>query len=304
MLILGIFFSVVLPVFLLIGTGILSDRFLKIDLQTLTKLNFYVFVPALVFVKVYEAALPGGEMARVAGFSLLHLAILFVASQILFSIGPARKHRPLYTASAVFYNAGNYGIPFAGLAFGDQAIGVMAVLIMVQNFLGFTVGLWLFKGHSGGVIRSVVSLLKVPAILAILSGLALRYVHDTAGIEIPKALMVPLGHLANGLIPVALITLGVQLSRTRVADGISRMGVVVLARLIASPLLAAGLVWVFGIEGPLAPVLIATAGLPVAVNVFILASEYGEDAESASQAVFWSTLLSGITLSTILWILG
>ena len=49
---------------------------------------------------------------------------------------------------------------------------------------------------------------------------------------------------------------------------------------------------------------VISAGLPVAVNVFILSAEYRRDEELASQMVFWTTILSAITLSVLLAIAG
>ena len=70
-----------------------------------------------------------------------------------------------------------------------------------------------------------------------------------------------------------------------------------LVRLVAAPILAAGLAWVLRFPEALADVLIVTSGLPVAVNVFILAVEYRQNERLASQAVFWTTVLSALSLS-------
>jgi predicted permease len=204
----------------------------------------------------------------------------------------------------MFYNAGNYGIPFVSLAFGPEYIGVVAIVLMVQNLLNFTLGIWLFQEKSQGLSAVLKGFLKVPVVPAILLALGLRYLHETTGFSLPPAAAVPLGHLANGLIPVALMTLGVQLSRIRIGERWRPLSALVVMRLAISPLLALGLVALFRVEAPLAAVLIAMAGLPMAVNVYILASEYGEDAELASQGVFWTTLLSAGTLTALLYGLG
>ncbi len=54
---LDILIQITLPVFLLIGAGILADRAFKIDLPTLTRLCFNVLLPALVFIKTLDAGL-------------------------------------------------------------------------------------------------------------------------------------------------------------------------------------------------------------------------------------------------------
>lgn len=300
MLVFEILTSIILPIFVLIGVGVLVDRTLKPDLRTLTKLNFHVFVPALIFMKIFEADIRPGEMAQVAGVTLVHLLLLCGFGYAVFSRPAWRAHRPVLTAGTVFYNAGNYGIPFVGLAFGPEYIGVIAVVLMVQNLLNFTLGIWLFHHRSQGVGAVLKAFVKVPVIPAILLAVGLRYLQAATAFSLPPAIAVPLGHLSDGLIPVALLTLGVQLSRIRIGEGWRPLSALVVMRLLLSPALALALVVFFGIEGTLAAVLIAAAGLPMAVNVYILASEYGEDAALASQGVFWTTLLSAGTLTLLL----
>jgi hypothetical protein len=59
------------------------------------------------------------------------------------------------------------------------------------------------------------------------------------------------------------------------------------------------MIMLFAIPHPLSRILVYAAGFPVAVNVFIMAAEYQHDAEFASQAIFWTTLSSAITLSAL-----
>jgi hypothetical protein len=109
-------------------------------------------------------------------------------------------------------------------------------------------------------------------------------------------------YLSAGLVPVALITLGMQLNRSRVKGDTKLLSLVTVIRLLVSPLLALLLVALWsGISGSDAGiagrVLIIAAGMPVAVNVFILASEYQQDTNLASQTIFWTTALSSATLT-------
>jgi len=106
------------------------------------------------------------------------------------------------------------------------------------------------------------------------------------------------------LIPVALITLGAQLSRSWSAANLLPISAVSFLRLAISPLLAAALIPCFGFSGPAASLLVVAAGMPVAVNVYILAAEYERDDALASQAVFWTTLLSAVTVSALLAVCG
>ena len=47
----------ILPIFLLIGLGFLLDRKFPLNIITLTKVYFYIFVPSFTFVNLYQTAI-------------------------------------------------------------------------------------------------------------------------------------------------------------------------------------------------------------------------------------------------------
>jgi len=292
----GVFLSIILPIFILIGIGAAVDRLFRPDVPTLSKLNFYVFVPAFVFIKFLDADLALRATADIAAFRLLHIGILLGLAFLLCRDRRLRPDRSVVTLGAMFFNGGNYGIPLVVFAWSDAMVGPLAVIIMINNMVTFTLGIGLVQQRWRGVGAFARHMAAVPMIWAI--GLALGI--DASGWTVPAQIYEPLNYLADGLIPVALLTLGVQLSRSRLARTALPLGVVTVLRLVVSPLIAAALVLLLGVQSQLAEMLIVVAGLPVAVNVFILSEEYGKDPELASQAVFWTTLLSAGTLSVLL----
>jgi hypothetical protein len=130
--------------------------------------------------------------------------------------------------------------------------------------------------------------------------IAIALILRALNLQPPPQIQIPLDHLAGGLVPIALLTLGAQLSRNQRQGQALPIAAVSGMRLVASPLLAAALLPLFGFGASVGPVLIAAAGMPVAMNVYILAAEYDRDANLSSQLVFWTTLISAVTLSVIL----
>jgi hypothetical protein len=297
-MILSILCDIVAPVFVLVGLGFLLDRRLRFDMKTLGDLNFYAFVPALVFLKIVEADIALGTMGTIGGFCVVHLLTMYVLGRGVYAVLPdCRRRQTVLSLGTMFYNAGNYGIPLILLAFGQEQLEVIAVILVVQNFLGFTVGIALLERdrHPG---RMLANLARNPTILAILLALALKMVRfDLGSVGI---LAKPTTFLADGLIPVALLTLGAQLSRARPSALKVPLAVLTTLRLVVSPLVAAALVPLFGFAPPVSSILIVAAGLPVAVNVAILAGVYRTDEDLASQSVFWTTILSAATISALL----
>ena len=297
-----IFVSIILPVFVLIGIGVLLDRAFKLDVTTLSKLNFYVFVPALSFVKIIEMQFSAGQVGIIVGFTVAHMAILFVLASGLTLLPGLKGHRTVLTQSAIFTNCGNFGIPFIALAVGGEAVGVMALVIVLQNFIMFTFGIWQFERKKHGTGRMMLNFFKIPVVYAVFSGWLLHYLAGRFNFQTPEQVMIPLRYLSDGLIPLALLTLGVELSRSQMAKNVFPVAASSLIRLVVSPLVAILMVSVFHTREPLSIILIFASGFPVAVNVFILATEYGKDRHFASQSIFWTTILSAFTLSFLVYL--
>lgn len=297
-MILDILVNIILPVFLLIAAGYAVDRAFRLDMQTLSRLNFYVTVPALVLIRTLEAKLDPALLGAVALFTAVHFVLLRLASRALFGARSLRRWEVILSMGAVFYNAGNFGIPLAQLAFGSLGASVMAIVMTAQNFITFTWGLWWMDSARRNLWQSVAGLVKVPVIWAVLAALALLWL----GIELPHPVRAPLTYLADGAVPLALLTLGIQLSRSPLVGRLAPLVAVTGMRLLISPLVAFALVAAWDALAPgaldsIRAVLIVAAGLPVAVNVYVLAVEYNRDATLASQMVVWTTLLSAVTLT-------
>lgn len=292
------FMTVVLPVVLLVGVGVLFDRAAQPDLPTLNRLNFLVFVPALVAAKIIGSDVALSTFLGVAGIASIHALLLGLTAWGLCRVSGSPEDRPLLSASAMFYNAGNIGIPVAAMAAPAYGATIMAAILMVQNFLSFSLGIAILDRRPErrpGIIALLRALSKIPVIWAILIALGIR----SSGAELPGNLSASLNYLGNGLIPVALLTLGVQLNRSRPsAEQFAGIGKGLLLRLAISPLIMALILLVVPSEYP--DILLLAGGLPVAVNVFILAAEYRQQPALASQLVFWSTLLSAATIPILL----
>jgi predicted permease len=295
----GIFWQVIFPIFFIILVGALLERALTLDISTLTRINFYAFVPALVFVKMLQADLSLLTMGNIALFVLMHSALMFLIALLLYRHSVFQPYRKVLLLASMLTNAGNYGIPFVLLAFGDRYMSVAAVVLLVQNLMTFTFGVLLMEsGHPHRV-----HLLRAVARLPVIYALAAALLFNALSIQLPKPLAIPLDYMANALVPVALLTLGTQLGR-----GIGRPSVVLVAlpitlRLVIAPLLALSMLPLFPFSQDVGTVLVASAGLPIAVNVFILSAQYRTQEAFASQIVTLSTLLSAVSQSVWLTLL-
>ena len=203
--------------------------------------------------------------------------------------------------STMIYNSGNWGIPIMMLAFSELGAVIQVFVLATMNLTSFSVGIFLANAGSSERKGWFLPILKQPSPYAILTALLLRS-FDNPLTEV-VFLWTPLTYLADALVAFALLTLGVQLSKTKPPAPVGNLGIALFVRLIGGPIVAAALTLVFGFEGETAAILIAGAAAPTAVNTALLAHEFKADSRFAAAAVLYSTLSAAITVTLLLAIL-
>lgn len=329
-LVADILLTILAPILIMIAIGALLRWRLRIDVATLGKLNIYLFVPVYVFEYVSTSRLKWNEMLGIFGITVVQIVTLGL---IVWGIGRALKvSRPTLAAIALavmFYNSGNYGLPLAQLAYpvhhqagaerGEQrdpsaapdpadrkdGAAVQAFVMMAVNLLTFTIGMAIAAtAHHGGLATGLKTLLRLPILPGLALGIAAQYWIKT-GHALPVAISKTSRYLSDGLIPIALVTLGAQLATNPRWPRWKPVGLVLVLRLIVGPLQMAGLLWLFHKTGEPtlnlwpwpAELLVLTASVPTAVNTLLLVLEIGGDAELAADCVFWTTLVSCVTIT-------
>lgn len=303
---LHILVSNVLPISILIALGIVLERSFKLDIRTLSKLNFYLFSPAIMFKLLYNTAISlslfGSVMAFFALFMLFQYGLLEAAVRLR---GYSPPMRSALRGSVLFYNSANYGIPLNQLAFhgNPYTLSVQILIMMMQSLLPNTYGIYSVNAHKANwrQIRRVI--LSMPVIYVIPVALLLRYFT----VPLPGPVVTSVDYLSNAFIGTALITLGVQLggmtwriSRRLLAD----IGLSLTLRLVAGPLLAWLACWIVGADGLLASALIVSSAVPTSLSSVLLAVEFDNEPEFASQTVFASTAVSTVTVAAVIALLG
>ena len=294
MLILHLALTVVVPIAVLVAIGWGMDRAFKLDVTTLVRLNFWIFVPALALVKLIQAPIEAG-MGLVVGFGIAQTFLLVAAGWVASFIPSLRFRWRLLILGSFSYNIGNYGIPLVSFAFGERWLGVVIVLLTVQSVALFTFGPILL-GSKSSWSKTLIGLCKVPVVIAVVVALLVRF----TGMAIPAPIMSAMGSLADGLVPVALLTLGVQMARTPLMGGGLTTATILALRLLVAPASSWILAGLMGFSLETRTVLTVCSALPLAVNVFILCSEYDRDVEEAARAVLWSTVIATLLLPLLI----
>lgn len=295
---LKIFYEILMPTFILIAGGFFLQKKFSLSILTMTRLQIYFMIPALLFVNIYNSALSGEMIGSIAAFTALLFFFMGLASlgaAKVFRFGRAKEKA--FVNSVVLINQGNFGIPVIAMAFaGEQAALAMSIhmiALTTGNFLLNSFGLYNAGSSKLKGREALMNVFKLPMIYAI--GLALLL--KGLGAPVPKPLLQAMTVSGNGLVALALLTLGAQLAETKVRFAEGSLYLSNLLRLVAAPLLAWGMATAGGLDSLMARVLVIGAAGPTAVNSVLLAVEFDGDAAYASETVFTSTVLSAVTVT-------
>lgn len=292
----------IVPISIMIAIGAAMYRAFHIDIKTLSKLNFYVFSPALVFVKLYESEMNLHILMQVLLFFVLFFSLLFASIEVIIRLKKMQRGmRIAMRNSVIFYNSANYALPLNQTVFGGNAytLSIQIVIMIMQTLIPNTYGIYTLNAHKSTWKATMKTILSLPVIYAIPIALLLRYFH----LPVPGSIHIPLQYISNAFMATALLTLGVQLGGMKWEFHFSNVLVSNILRLIAGPLLGFFVVWLLGIEGITAKALILSCAVPTSLSSVLLAIEYENEPEFSSQAVFTSTLFSMFTIPVVIFCL-
>ncbi len=292
-LVASIFASDILPIFILAGVGFVLARRFGASVKTLSTVAFNALSPCLVFDQLVTAQVSGSQSLRVAAFCvLLTIGIGLVARLTSMPLRLDRLTLSSFLLVAMFSNSGNYALPVVLFAFGREALSFASVYFVTSAILVYTAGILVAASGRGSVRVALMRLVKVPAVYAVAAAVFVLSTHT----HVPEPVMRPIGLLSDAAIPIMLLVLGMQLERAVMPAHPLAVGAAVVLSLVVAPILAFGLTWLLGLTGAARQAAIIEASMPAAVITTVLALEFDLDAAFSTSVVFFTTLLSPISL--------
>ena len=281
---------------MVIGLGYLTGKYFHINLEALSKLIFYIFAPAFIFQSLLKFRPSVQNMKMDILFNVLLMTLLFGLSYLLFrKLHFPKKLLTNAALAATLFNSANYGIPVIDLAFSTPGIAIQVITVMTLNILTYTLGI-IVAGGLHEWKQGILTVLKHPILYSIFLAFLLNDLHLT----LPAPILSAVQWLSYGMLPVALLTLGIQLAKKITFHYPKELWITVVFRLLVSPLIALCLILLLHLHGLLAKVLWVSSAFPTAVVTVLFEIEYGTEASLAAGAVFWTTLLSIFSVTIII----
>ena len=291
-------FSAVIPVILIILVGLLAGYTLPIQIQTLSLLTLYILYPALIFDSFYQTniSLESGA-SLLLGFiitsCLVYISVLFIGK--IANLSSSTK--TAFIATVLFPNNGNMGLPIATFVLGNVGLRMAVLYMIFSSILMFCIGPILLQGKT--ILSGVRKALASPLIWSILLGI----IWHIYALNLPNQFYLSIQKLGEAAIPIALLLLGIQLTKTHWQFGTKEL-LSVFMRLLLAPLIA----YIAGISLHLnnlnLQVLVLQSSMPTAVSSLVLITEFDGDNNFVARTIVMSTLMSFVTIPAIVWLLN
>jgi len=304
--------EVLLPVALVAAVGYVLRMRFALDQATLNRVVIYGMNPALIFTALLAADLRGAGALRMLALSVGGaVAMGLLAAVVGLALGLRGGSLSALLLVSMFMNSGNYGLPVALFAFGEEGFAQALFYFVAQSVMGQTLGVAVAAAGAAqgraGLAREVAGrVLRMPQIYATAAALLLRATgfnpaaQDSALLGIFRALTL----LGEATLPMMLLVLGAQLAGGVVREEPRLVALACTMRLLVSPLVAYGLGRALGMDDLSLAVGVMLAGMPAAVHTTITAIEFESRPSLVVATVVASSLLSLGTLAALLAVVG
>ena len=316
--------NAVLPILLLIllGYGLkkagwVSGNFTK----TGNKLVFNIFLPAMLFINVYDIDGIASIQWDVVLFVVAVICLLFVLAMLIAVVTTKVSERRGVLMQCVYRsNFAIIGMPLAAALGGDEAMAITAVIsafsIPLYNLFSVIALTMFLKDEHGNqrdfkaVFRGIIT---NPLILSVAAGfvlLGIRQLQAELWGEVIfslkndlKFLYTALSNLKSIASPLALVVMGAQFEFSAVKGMFKEIAVGTASRLVVAPVVGIGLAILLSANTGLLscgvneyPALVALYGSPMAVSAAVMAGQMGNDEQLATQLVVWTSVFSILTV--------
>lgn len=301
-------FSVLLPVFLVIGFGYftawrgwLGPR----DVDGIQRFAQNFALPVLLFQSIatvdFTASFDAGAVGAFYAGALAGFAAGYFGARLIFGRPPADCVAIGF--ASMFSNTLLLGVPITERAYGPQALAGNYAIVTFHSPLFYTLGITLMEftlarggtmSVAGVSMRALGGVLRTPLVIGILCGLGVN-LAQSQGLVLPEGFWAATAMIGRAAIPAALFGLGGVLHRYRPDAELDVVALCCAASLLLHPAVTWALTTLLNtpVEGTRSAVI--TAAMPPGVNAYLFATMYGRAQRVAASSVLIATALSLLT---------
>ncbi len=289
----------VLVLFILIAIGFLCGKkeiLTNSSSKHMTDIVLYVVTPC-VMISAFQRKFTFDLLANIL-IAVLCAAVIFSASILLTRLifhDKNESRKKVLGFATIFSNCGFMSLPLQKAILGDDGWFYGSIFVAVFNVFLWTYGLVMMSGDKKQL--SIKKLVFNPGIMGVIIALVL-FVFK---IDLPQIISQPVDYLAALNTPLPMLIIGFYLSQADFkraftdAKAYLSMGL----RLIAIPLVAALVMWMFKVDSTILIAFVIACSAPTAATTTMFSAKYGHDVELSVSLVAATTVLSIVTMPLV-----
>lgn len=295
----------IVKLFIAIFIGFVSVKtgYLTADMRNvLSKIIIKITLPLMIVTSLLSKELNGDTAVNAA----VAAASAVVVMTVLYFLGLGtaslfRLKEPTKTLHAVLSGSGNVGFlgyPVSLAVFGTEGLFYAVIYGMVNDAVFWTVGVYLIN-RSGGSLLGKQALKKLinPNTVAFLIGVPLLFF----GVKLPPLLQDAFTGIGSVTTYMSMLFIGMTLATIDIKSLYKRVSMIAPAviKMVIVPILVAALLVRFGLNPVTIGAVVLEIAMPAQTVASIVAMDANSDEKYAAEYIFFSTLLSLITLPLI-----
>lgn len=292
----------IVPLYLNIGLGFLSSRYLRIDRRAIAALLIYVIGPIVVFSAIMSVEI------RPAVLFLPTFFYIFGSTLGLIYLKLFNKHWADSTGNILAFttgtgNTGYYGIALALILFEPEIANIFIFTVLASFFYEATTGFYFTAKGNFTARQSLAKIRRLPALYAFMLALLL----NLSGVSLPESMAIYTSQFKLVYSILGMMVIGMGLHGLRKGDNfdLKFLKLSLSAKHIVWPLFICGVILLDNtffqlLYDELYRVMFVFAIVPLAGNTVTLAVLLDAKPEKAALAVLFSNLLSLVYIPVML----
>lgn len=286
--------------FILIALGFFGGRIKLLTKPGVTCINdiMLYFVTPCVVIHAFQRDFDVTMLKNL----LLSMLASFISHFLCFLLGKIfirnkeESEKKVLRFATIFSNCGFMALPLVEALLGSEGLFYAAGYLAVFNLLVWSYGQYIMaKGQEGFKINKA---FFNPGVISVIIGLIFFF----TSFKLPEIIGSPIAYLAALNTPVPMLIIGYTISNLDFKEifHINKELPAIILRLVVSPLLLLGILYLMGYRGVLLISVIVSASTPVAAITTMFSIKYKGNENLASKIVAVSSLFSILTMTIVI----
>lgn len=260
-------------------------------IPNLSKLIINILQPCMIINSVLnkEQLMSTQQVLLLTAIALVCYVVLVAIALALPKFLNIKVDRGTYRFMLIFGNVGFMGYPVVRSLFGDDAMFMVTIFILLFNLLVYTAGIALIADQ-GKQTKPTLDMFLKPSIIACVVAYGVYFLH----LQVPTLVADCLGYVGDVTTPASMILIGCSLGAIPVKEmwGTKRLYAMIALKMVVIPIIAFYLLQSVVTDTTMMGVIVVMLAMPIATNATMLSAVYGGNDKLASTGVLVSTLLS------------